>query len=163
MVNLRLKSKEKTFDKGTVIISKGQILNQTIIIISGSVREQFNEFYLTRGIGNIVNAYDITYEHPSKCEVVARNTIKVHEIDRAYIIELLKSNLVFRKTWYKSIFPYCLRLLPGMEKMKSELSDREMRRFIEAADVILLNTGDSGMIEIVGYVLDGSLVTMDVE
>lgn len=40
---------------------------------------------MTRSIGNILNPYDFTYESPSKCTAKARNTVKVHELDKGFI------------------------------------------------------------------------------
>lgn len=161
MVNLRLKTKEKTYEKGTIIVERGRTINHATILISGSVREQYEDFYVTRGIGNIANAFDFTYGLPSKSTVRARNTIKVHELDRPFIQELLKNNLAFRKTWYKSLFVYCLKLSPGMDKIKADLSDREMRRFVEAAEVRILNVGDGAEVDVIGYLFEGEVQSSD--
>lgn len=108
------------------------------IIISGSVRDEFEDFYVTRSIGNVLNPYDFTYQLPSKCTSKARNTVKVHELDKAFIQGLLKTNSAFRKDWYKSLFVYCLHLSPGMDDIKKGLNEREMRRFIDSAEVSVL-------------------------
>ncbi len=62
MVNLRMKAKERAFEKGTIIITRNSTIPTAMIIITGSVREQFEEFYLTRSIGSILNAYDFTFK-----------------------------------------------------------------------------------------------------
>jgi hypothetical protein len=41
MVNLRMKSKEKSYDKDTILLQKGKPIPFATIIIAGSVKEQF--------------------------------------------------------------------------------------------------------------------------
>jgi hypothetical protein len=62
MLNLRIKSKEKIYQKGDIVITKGNTLNSCLILISGSIKEQFKSFYIMRSIGCIVNPFDFTYK-----------------------------------------------------------------------------------------------------
>jgi hypothetical protein len=62
MINLRMKAKERTYEKGNVLVSKGSSIPTCIIIITGSVREQFDDYYLTRSIGSILNPFDFTFK-----------------------------------------------------------------------------------------------------
>jgi signal-transduction protein with cAMP-binding, CBS, and nucleotidyltransferase domain len=64
---LRMKAKDKTYEKGTILIRKDTPIKYVTIIISGSVKEQFKyengklDFYLIRSIGCVLDAYDFTY------------------------------------------------------------------------------------------------------
>ena len=155
MTELRRKTKENTYEKDAVLISEGKELTQATIIISGSVRDDFGDFYVTRSIGNVLNPYDFTYGLASKSTSKARNTVKVHELDRAFITQLLKTNNFFRRDWYKSLFVYCMHISPGFESFSSRLNDREMRRFIDAAEILLLKGKEVASINVIGYVFEG--------
>jgi CRP-like cAMP-binding protein len=41
MINIRMKAKERSFEKGSVIIARNATIPTAMIIITGSVREQF--------------------------------------------------------------------------------------------------------------------------
>jgi hypothetical protein len=41
MIALRMKAKERTYEKGNVIVARGSSIPTAVIIITGSVREQF--------------------------------------------------------------------------------------------------------------------------
>lgn len=51
--------------------------NSVYVILSGSVREEFETFYLTKGTGSVINPYDFTWKKDSKCRARALNTVKV--------------------------------------------------------------------------------------
>lgn len=61
MAILRIKSKEKNYPKGTVLLAKGSSITSAIIIISGSIREQFDDFYFMKSIGSVLNPFDFTF------------------------------------------------------------------------------------------------------
>jgi len=62
MLNLKMKTKEKVFNKGDVVIAQGARMNSCYILISGSVKESFKGFYLMKSIGCIINPLDFTYK-----------------------------------------------------------------------------------------------------
>lgn len=66
--------------------------------------------------------------------------MKVLEIEEAVIANLLNNNVEFKKQWYKSLFIYCIHHFKGFEQVLKDASDKEMRRFIEAGEVMVLNT-----------------------
>lgn len=80
-MNLRMKAKEKTYLKDTILLQKGKDIPFATIVITGSVKEKFEDFYFMRSIGCILNPYDFTFKEVSKCEAKARNDVKVLEID----------------------------------------------------------------------------------
>lgn len=56
-----MKSVEKVLNKGSTIQSKGRPIKNVYFIISGSVKEQFDNFYFMKGIGNVINPHDFIY------------------------------------------------------------------------------------------------------
>ena len=80
-----MKTKEKSYPKGHLLVRKDQNMKNALILMAGSVKEQYKsgqgQFYLIRSVGSVVNAYDFTYKEPSKFEVKARNNIKILEIE----------------------------------------------------------------------------------
>jgi len=115
--------------------------------MSGTVKEQFDDFYLIRGIGNVLNPYDFTYSEPSKCTIKASTTTKVMEVKAEVIRDLLKTRIDFRKKWYKSIFMYSVRHKKSLEFLENNFSEKEMRRFIDASEVKVLRDGDIELAE----------------
>ena len=123
IVNIRMKSTERNFDKNTRIIIKGREVKHAYIIVSGSVREDFENFYLIRGIGNVLDPYDFTYQEPSKCLAKASTDIRTIQMPMDLVHELLDKYPAFKKKWYKSIFPYSLRLERGLDYIENSFSD----------------------------------------
>jgi hypothetical protein len=62
----------------------------------------------------VLDAYDFTYRELAKCDVKARNEVRVLEIDDSVISDLLSSNQEFKKRWFKSLFVYCYRIHFGL-------------------------------------------------
>ena len=104
-----MKSIEKKIEKGKNIVGKGESINSVYVVVSGCVKEQYDDFYFMRGLGNILNPYDFTYNEPSKCTIKAKTSTKIMEVKGEIILELLKSEPDFKKKWYKSIFIYSVR------------------------------------------------------
>ena len=75
----RIKSKatERTFAKDKTILSLDGEINTVYILLSGSVREQFDNFYLIKSTGGVINSYDLTLKKDSRCSVKALNNVKV--------------------------------------------------------------------------------------
>ena len=82
------------------------------------------------------------------------------KVECEIILELMKVCPEFRKKWYKSIFIYSVRHNKSLEFMQENFTERELRRFVEAADVRLLSCGDEETLEFGGYVFEGE-VTCD--
>ena len=80
------------------------------LVVSGSVKEQFDGFYMMKGIGNMINPHDIIYKEVSKATAKAFTDVKVMEINMDTIFQLLKSYPQFRKKWFKTVFPYCIKM-----------------------------------------------------
>lgn len=114
IVKIRMKSVEKIYERGKKIIEKGDAINSVYVVVSGSVKEQYDDFYFIRGLGNILNPYDFTYNEPSKCTIKAKTHTKIMEVKGEIILELLKSEPEFKKKWYKSIFIYSVRHKKGL-------------------------------------------------
>lgn len=49
-------------------------------VVSGTVKEVFDDFTMNRGIGCVLNPYDFVYKETSKCVVKAQTTTKVMQI-----------------------------------------------------------------------------------
>lgn len=77
IVKIRMKSVEKTYEKGKKILEKGDSINSVYVVVSGSVKEQYDDFYFIRGLGNILNPYDFTYSEASKCTIKAKTQVKI--------------------------------------------------------------------------------------
>ena len=101
--------------------------------MSGSVKEQFNDFYLIRGIGNVLNPYDFTYGEKSKCTIKTSSVTKVMELKPEVIRDLLKTKPEFKKRWCKSIFMYSVRHKKSLEFLGNNFSEKEIRRFVYAS------------------------------
>ncbi len=52
-------------------------MNSVYIIVSGSVKEQFENFYLIKSTGSVINPYDLTLKKDSRCNALALNTVKL--------------------------------------------------------------------------------------
>jgi hypothetical protein len=46
---------------------------------------------------------------------------------------MMKNHIEFKKRWYKSLFIYSINLGKNMEFLEKNFTEKEMRRFIEAA------------------------------
>lgn len=80
IAKIKSQSIERTFQKDSTIVSFDGELNSCYILVSGSVREQFETFYIIKSTGGVINPYDLTQKRDSKCSVRALNTVKVMEI-----------------------------------------------------------------------------------
>lgn len=67
-------------------------MSSVFFISSGSVREQFETFYLVKSAGSVVNPYNFTFKNDSRCKVQALNDVKVMEIKSEVIESLLNIN-----------------------------------------------------------------------
>ena len=113
-----------------------------------------------RGIGNAVNPYDFIYQEPSLANVRSVSETKVMQIQDKVIYELFNKYPEFKKTWFKTIIPYSLKLGRGHELIQKTFNtDREMRRFIEASIVLILKNGESADLEHGGYVCEGQVLS----
>ena len=157
IVNIRMKATERVLQKGNVILSKGKDVKNVYFVISGSVKEQFDNFYFMRGIGNVINPYDFFYSESSKASAKSSSQTKVMQIQDKVIFELLDKYPDFKKNWLKSVFPYCLKLGRGQEILSKDLTERQLRRFIENATVALLKPSDMLVLEFGGYIFEGDV------
>jgi hypothetical protein len=80
ITRIKSKSVETTFQKDSIIVNFDSELNSCYILVSGSVREQFENFHIIKSTGGVINPYDLTQKKDSKCSVRALNTVKVMEI-----------------------------------------------------------------------------------
>ena len=62
------------------------MINAVHVIVSGSVKEQYDDFYFIRGLGNIINPYDFTYGETSKCTIKAKTKTKIMEVKAEIIL-----------------------------------------------------------------------------
>jgi CRP-like cAMP-binding protein len=81
-----MKSVEKIYERGKNIIKKGDEINSVYVVVSGSVKEQYDDFYFIRGLGNILNPYDFTYNEPSKSTIKAKTHTKIMEVQGEIIL-----------------------------------------------------------------------------
>jgi hypothetical protein len=125
------------------------------VIIAGSVKEDYEDFFFIRGIGNIINPYDFTYGEKSKAVIRAKTSTKIMEVQADIILELLKTEPEFKKKWYKSIFMYSVHHKRSLEFLHKNFSEKQLRRFVEGADVKLMNSGDVEHVQYGGYLFDG--------
>lgn len=86
-----MKSIEKIYEKGKKIIDMGDQIKSVYVVVFGSVKEQYDDFYFIRGLGNILNPYDFTYNESSKCTIHAKTKTKIMEVKPEIILELLES------------------------------------------------------------------------
>lgn len=107
-----MKSIEHIFTKGTILQSKNQINKYVYFIITGSVREKFDNFIMMKSIGSVVDPYDFIYQEQSKANIKTVNETKIMKIEAKFILELIQKYPEFKKRWYKSIFSYSLKLSP---------------------------------------------------
>ena len=77
IARIKTRSTEKTFSKDETIVNLEGELNTVYILLSGSVREQFDNFYLIKSTGGVINPYDLTLKRDSKCEVRTLNNVKL--------------------------------------------------------------------------------------
>ncbi len=75
-----MKSTERTFQKGTTLQLKGKQVKNIYFVISGTIKEQFDNFYYMRGIGNMLNPYDFLYKEESKCVIKTMTDTKLMQI-----------------------------------------------------------------------------------
>ena len=73
------------------------------------------------------------------------------------ISSLLEKYPEFKKKWYKSIFPYSLKLGRGHNFLEEEFTSRELRRFIEGSTIIYMNLGQVIDAEHGAFVFDGQV------
>lgn len=102
------------------------------------MKESFDDFYFMKGIGNVINPHDIIYGETSKGTVKSVSDVKVMEIDVKVILDLIKKYPDFRKQWYKSVFQYALKMCRGARNIEKQFSDKQLRRFIEGSQVVML-------------------------
>jgi hypothetical protein len=57
-----MKSNERLFTKGTTIQAKDKDMKNVYFIITGSVKEQFDNFSFTKSIGSVINPHDFIYQ-----------------------------------------------------------------------------------------------------
>ena len=157
IVNIRMKSTERVFPPATTIQLKGREIKNVYFIISGSVKEQFEEFYLMRGIGNMLNSHDFIYKEESKAMIKTLTETKVIQIQDKVIDDLLERFPEFRKRWFKSVFPYSLKLGRGHNFFEESFTSRELRRFIESSSVAFLTPGEVMSIDHGAYIFNGEV------
>ena len=114
IVNLRIKSTDRTFEKNTIIQTKGKEIKNVYFVVSGTVKETFDDFSMIRGISCVLNPFDFVYKETSKCVIRAQTTTKVMQIQEKAIWELLDKYPEFKKSWFKNTFLYSLRLSRGL-------------------------------------------------
>lgn len=85
-------------------------MKSVFLITSGSVKEQFEGYYIMKGLGNMINPHDIMYREPSRATVKAFTDVKVMEISTETIFQLFKSYPQFKKKWFKTVFLYCIKM-----------------------------------------------------
>jgi len=157
IARIKGKATERTFEKDQTIINFEGELNTVYILLSGSVREQFENFYLIKSTGSVINPYDLTMKKDSKCSVKALNTVKLMEIKPEVIEELLNVNSEFKKKWFKSLFIYESHLNKNLQFLHKTLSEKQFRRFVEAAEVRLLKSGEKDFVQSGAYLVEGQL------
>ena len=116
------------------------------------------DFHLIRSVGCMVNGYDFTYQEESKCEVKARNAVRVYEIEEGAITDLINNNFEFKQLWFKSLFVYCYRLHDGLRAIMGEdLSESQVRRLVERSEVVCLGTNQTYSVEVGAFVFMGQI------
>lgn len=76
-----MKSNERVFTKGTIIQSKDKEMKSVYFIISGSVKEQFDNFSFTKSIGSVINPHDYIYQENSKANIKTITDTKLMQIE----------------------------------------------------------------------------------
>ena len=74
---IRSKAVERTFPKGSIILDTDAEFNSVQIILSGSVREEFDGFYLIKNTGSVIDSYDLSMKKNSRCKAKALNNVTV--------------------------------------------------------------------------------------
>ena len=121
------------------------------------MREQFEDFYLIKSTGSVINPYNFTQKKDSQCSVTALNNVKVMEVRPEVIDDLIASNPEFKKKWFKALFIYESHLNKNLQFLHKTLSDKQFRRFVEAAEIRLLKSGEKDFVQFGAYLVDGQL------
>ena len=56
---LRKGGTELTFEAGKTILMKDKMMTQALIVVSGTVKETYSNFKVTKGVGNLLTAFSI--------------------------------------------------------------------------------------------------------
>ena len=112
---------------------------------------------MIKSTGSVINPYDLTLKKDSRCSVKALNNVKVMELRPEVIEELIASNPEFKKKWYKMLFIYESHLNKNLQFLHKTLSEKQFRRFVEAAEIRLLKSGEKDFVQSGAYLIEGQL------
>ena len=128
-----------------------------IFILSGSLKENFDNFYFRKGIGSVLNPNDLFYQQPSQASIEAVTPIKALKVPKEKIFELLSKYPEFKKKWIKSMFPYAVNMSKLNEIPFQSYTQRQLRVFMEMAKVEFIVPGRTLDLKHGGYVFEGKV------
>lgn len=59
--------------------------------------------------------------------------------------------------WYKGIFIYSVKHNQSLDNLEQIFTEKQLRRFVESAEIVLLKGGDSELLQHGGYVFEGEV------
>ena len=126
-------------------------------VLSGSIQEDYDDYYFRKGVGTVLNPYDFFYEEPSKATVYSVTQSVVLQIRNEEIFKLFNRYPQFKERWMKTIFPYCLKIYGSSDFYHMDFTQRQLRRFIETSHVIFIRKDQSVKLGNGGYVFYGKV------
>jgi signal-transduction protein with cAMP-binding, CBS, and nucleotidyltransferase domain len=92
------------FEAGKTILMKDKPMAYAMVVISGTVKETYSNFKITRGVGNLLSAYSIVIGNECRCVLRAQSNCKILAFRMEVFRETMATNSIFQGRVYKSAF-----------------------------------------------------------
>jgi hypothetical protein len=154
---LRKGGTEISFDAGKTILMKDKIMTQALIVVSGTVKETYSSFKVTRGVGNLLAAFSIVSGDECKCVLRAQSNCKLLAFKLDVFREIMAKNTVLEGRVYRSAFVSAVKI--DEHNKLNFLPERRLRSIAEKSVMTHLQVTETVFVEYGAFLFRGGIVS----
>ncbi len=87
--------------------------------------------------------------------------MKLLKVPKDLMEAYMKKYPELKKQWYKGIFHYSIRHDDHLDYLEQQMTEKKLRRYLEATEVYFLKEGESITLEFGGYLFEGNTTCGD--
>ncbi|MBS1889754.1 MAG: hypothetical protein JST59_00545 [Actinobacteria bacterium] len=136
---------------------KGKPMQHALVVISGTVKETYGNFKLTRGVGNLLTAYSIVLGEDCKCVLRAQSNCKLLAFKLDVFKETMANNAVLEGRVYRSAFISAVKT--DDHNKLNFLPVRKLRTIGEKSSIVHLRATETMYMEFGGFLFRGGIAS----
>lgn len=127
------------------------------IVVSGTVKETYSSFKITRGVGNLLTAYSIVSGDECKGVLRAQSNCKLLAFKLDVFRDTMANNSVLEGRVYRSAFVSAVKI--DEHNKLNFLPERKLRTIAEKGNLAHLQVTETMFIEYGAFLFRGTIVS----